>query len=295
MDAEGDIHIRRTIMALVAYGSSDEDEEEDEVQATSTILPVQEGSSDHKEEQLQTLTQNGHVDDLSTTPVASSEHTAVVQAGSPSGPSIGPTMPSNIEYNLPDISEDSIADNDPPLSPHSRNRALLHSLTMPPIPNMSLPAVPEGSAPEKTNAKFAHFLKLKAQGVHFNEKLASSSALKNPSLFEKLMDFACIEEKEQWSTTLSKKYWDSDAFPAWAYKSELARRQKELEKESKEGRKAVDFVPASIHEKNGTESGRNSDVEHSSAAEKVTAGVVAGRASAPKVVAGVKRKSRFDN
>ena len=33
---------------------------------------------------------------------------------------------------------------------------------------------------EHTNARFKHFLELKKQRIHFNEKLARSSALKNP-------------------------------------------------------------------------------------------------------------------
>jgi hypothetical protein len=81
-----------------------------------------------------------------------------------------------------------------PLSPYSSNRALLRDLTLPTVPNYNIPPSPPGSPMESTNAKFKHFLELKKQGIHFNDKLSKSSAMKNPALMQKLLDFSDINE-----------------------------------------------------------------------------------------------------
>ena len=107
-----------------------------------------------------------------------------------------------------------------PRSPYSAHRALLRDLTLPTIPNYDIQPSPPGSPIESTNLKFRHFLELKKQGVHFNEKLAKSSALKNPSLMQKLMDFADIDEVGQYATTLAKDLWNPDGFLEYAYKEE---------------------------------------------------------------------------
>jgi len=111
-----------------------------------------------------------------------------------------------------------------PQSPYSANRALLRDLTLPTLPNYDIPSSPPGSPVGSTNAKFKHFLELKKQGIHFNEKLAKSSALKNPSLMQKLMDFSDIDEAGQYVTTLPRDLSNPDAFPAHAYKEELAKK-----------------------------------------------------------------------
>lgn len=104
-----------------------------------------------------------------------------------------------------------------PQSPYSVTRSLLQVLTPPPIPTMDIPPSPPGTVPDEINKKFQHFFDLKKQGVHFNEKLARSSALKNPSLLEKLMDFAGIEGESFegegfYDTTLPKDIWDPSQF-----------------------------------------------------------------------------------
>ena len=92
----------------------------------------------------------------------------------------------------------------PPLSPYSAQRALLRDLTLPTVPNYNISPSPPGSPVASTSIKFKHFLDLKKQGVHFNEKLSKSSALKNPSLMQKLMEFSDIDEEAQYATTLPK-------------------------------------------------------------------------------------------
>lgn len=137
-----------------------------------------------------------------------------------------------------------------PQSPYSANRALIRDLTLPTLPNFDIPDSPPGSPPPGLDEKFGHFLELKKQNVHFNEKLARSSALKNPSLLRKLMDFAGVDESEQYTTTLPSGIWDPKSFPAFAYKEELAKSQQEIHKKREEERakvqrESIEFVSAS--------------------------------------------------
>ena len=127
------------------------------------------------------------------------------------------------------------------------HRATIRSLTLPTKPNLDIPRSPLGSPTSGTDKKFSHFLELKKQGVHFNAKLASSSALKNPSLLPKLMDFAGVGIK-RYRTTLPTELWDPEGFPTWVYKEELAETQRGLSKKQEErGRlqsHSIDFVAA---------------------------------------------------
>lgn len=134
----------------------------------------------------------------------------------------------------------------PPGSPYSANRALLRDLTLPTVPNMDIPPSPPGSPPPGTNKRFEQFLELKKKGVHFNSKIAQSTALKNPSLMDKLMRFVKVDQKDQYRTTLGADQWDPSAFPKSAYKEQLRQSQTEVAQakaRSKGG--AVDFVAAS--------------------------------------------------
>jgi hypothetical protein len=138
-----------------------------------------------------------------------------------------------------------------PSSPYSANRAVLRDLTLPPVPNVDIPPSPPGSPPPATTKRFEKFLELKKKGTHFNSKLAMSSALKNPSLTDKLMDFVELDEQSQFSTTLSPELWDPAGFPEWAFRGPLKKSQdatrKEREAEKAGGsRSAVEFEPASI-------------------------------------------------
>ncbi|KAI9850453.1 MAG: Proteasome subunit beta type-7 [Thelocarpon superellum] len=122
------------------------------------------------------------------------------------------------------------------------------------LPNLDIPPSPPGSPPASTTAKFTNFLELKKKGIHFNDKLAQSSALKNPSLLAKLMGFAGVDDKAQYASSLPTSVWDPDAFPAWAYKDALAKSQKDLQKqleEEKAQRQALEFVPAAAPDDSG--------------------------------------------
>jgi len=217
------------------------------------------------------------------------------------GPALGPVeaLEPAMASPLQDVTEDA-----EPQSPYSANRAALRTLTLPPLQNRDIPPSPPGSPPASTNKKFAHFLELKKQGVHFNEKLAKSSALKNPSLMQKLMDFADIDEKAQYASTLPRDLWNPDAFPEWAYKEGLAKSQQQVLKRKEEEklrgqRESVDFVPAAASGESsrsgtpGTVAGVRIPVK--SAAERVMAGLDKGRSNSPQVQAGMKRKTRFES
>jgi hypothetical protein len=212
------------------------------------------------------------------------------------GPSLGPIdIPT--ELLLPEDGETMA-----PQSPYSANRALLRDLTLPTNPNYDIPPSPPGSPMESTNSKFKHFLELKKQGVHFNEKLAKSSALKNPSLMQKLMTFADIDEVGQYATTVPKDLWNPDAFPEYAFKEELAHSQQKIRKRkedenAKGQRDSIDFVPAAASSeplsRSGTP-GTGGRTGQKSAAERIMAGLDRGRSNSPQVQ-GTKRKTRFDS
>jgi hypothetical protein len=110
-------------------------------------------------------------------------------------------------------------------SPFSTSRGLIHDLTLPPVPDLDIPASPPGSPDSAMSTKFSHFLSLKKQGVHFNEKLSGSSSLKNPSLLIKLRQHAGIDDEEQYATSLSSGIWDISLLPEWGYKEELMKSQ----------------------------------------------------------------------
>lgn len=195
---------------------------------------------------------------------------------------IGPTRP-------PYSPRPTNGSTSPSQSPYSSNRSLIRDLTLPPVPNLDIPPSPPGTPPTSTSAKFAHFLQLKKQGVHFNEKLARSSALKNPSLFEKLTRFAGIDERDQYASSLPKDIWDPSAFPPWAYKEELAKSQQEILKRREDEkmraqREALEFVPASASV-SGDVSGRDTP----SSGSAVGRGGV-GRSAAERVMAGLDRE-----
>ena len=150
---------------------------------------------------------------------------------------------------------------------------------------MSIPPSPPGSPPSGVEKRFEHFLELKRQGVHFNEKLSTSSALKNPSLLQKLMASAGVDERDQYNTTLSKNLWDPKSFPSWAFKEELAKSQQGLGKKKEEEkarmqRESIDFVSA------------NNSLQSSRGGTPGTAGVVKGSrvSAAERVMAGLDRE-----
>jgi hypothetical protein len=177
---------------------------------------------------------------------------------------LGPSLPSAdaITNALPDPDESQ----EPPASPYSANRALIHDLTLPSVPNLDIPPSPPGSPPLGANKKIDQFLQLKKKGVHFNSKLEQSTALRNPSLMDKLLDFVGIDEVGQYETTLPKELWDPRGFPEWAFRDKLSKSREKIAKEKEAdrtggGRTAIDFVASnssSAGAATGTTGGLNS-------------------------------------
>lgn len=136
---------------------------------------------------------------------------------------------------------------------------MIHDLTLPPVPDLNIPPSPPGSPDPAANTKFSHFLSLKKQGVHFNEKLAGSSSLKNPSLLVKLRQHAGIDDVGQYATSLPLDIWDVSSLPDWGYKEELVKTQQATRHKSEEKARAsgprdsIEFVPSST-----TRDGRSS-------------------------------------
>lgn len=166
----------------------------------------------------------------------------IVRSSTSSGAMLGPAGPPSSDSQ----EQNSLST---PSSPYTIQRATIRSLTLPADPNLDIPPSPPGSPAAGADQKLTHFLDLKKYGVHFNAKLASSSALKNPSLLPKLMDFAGVKEAKQYDTTLPVKLWDPAGFPEWAYKEELARVQqatskRKEEERAKASREGIDFVSA---------------------------------------------------
>ena len=196
---------------------------------------------------------------------------------------------------------------DPPKSPYTTRRTLLRDLTLPAI-NISSLEIPPSPPPSPSqssqtrlhdlNAKFDNFLALKrTEGIHFNQRLAASSMLRNPSITDKMLGFVGIETEflgpddvkatEQYGTTLPSDLWNPAAFPEWAYKGMLRKAQERGNKARERARgEAVQFVPPST----AWESNGGGGVGGLSAG----AGAGAGAASSSSSGKG-KRKARFDS
>ncbi|CAK4013256.1 meiotically up-regulated gene 151 -like [Lecanosticta acicola] len=124
---------------------------------------------------------------------------------------------------------------------------------MPTVPNFDIPDSPpppprnseKAAALAATTKKFEHFLDLKKQGIHFNERLQSSSSLRNPSLLPKLMDFAAISTLDSYKSALPEGIAVPSAWPDQSYAENLLRQNERNEKKRLAQRRELDFVPAS--------------------------------------------------
>lgn len=166
--------------------------------------------------------------------------TTRIQEAEEIGPVMGPLRPPRTPSPAPHTPYSP----NPELSPYSLNRATIRSLTFPKsIPD--IPDSPPGDEPAEVAAKFDHFRQLKRQGIHFNEKLLRSSALRNPNLLEKLTEFVGVSGADQYTSNLPKEIWDPTGFPEYAFAGRLAKSQQEvLEKRQAEERSKIDFVSA---------------------------------------------------
>ncbi|KAM7193466.1 HCNGP-like domain containing protein [Naviculisporaceae sp. PSN 640] len=232
------------------------------------------------------------------------------------GPALGPQPPPPTqqfpEVDMSFLETSSPSQNDPsepPKSPYTAQRTLLRDLTLPAIDisTLDIPPSPPSSPSQTThldalNKKFDDFLRLKrTKGIHFNERLATSSMLSNPSLTDKMLGFVGIESEflgpddvkatEQYMTTLSNDLWDPAAFPGWAYKGMLRKSQERVAKERERGKgEAVQFVAAGVVGGGEVVGGLSATTGSGSAPRSRSGTPGLGGAS----TAGAKRKSRFD-
>ncbi|ROT37344.1 hypothetical protein SODALDRAFT_351650 [Sodiomyces alkalinus F11] len=248
---------------LVEY-ASDEDEEVTEVAPkplADVKAPGPKASAPDQPPSSRQAQETAASQEAAPAPVSKSTEKPAIIGPMPqhSGP-LGPSLPpGNVPY-LPEPEEELPSRPDAPSSPYSANRALLRHLTLPTYPDLDIPPSPPGSPPPGLNEKFDKFLHLKKKDVHFNSKLANSSALRNPSLMDKLMDFVELGSEEgsggdvnfrrQYVTTLSPDVWDptGPAFPDWAFRGPLKKNQEKIRQErmaEKTGgkRSGIDFVP----------------------------------------------------
>ncbi|KAF1987821.1 hypothetical protein K402DRAFT_375308 [Aulographum hederae CBS 113979] len=216
------------------------------------------------------------------------------------GPAQGPTMPST--HAQESTSDNPSQPTSAPGSPYTTSRAAIRNLTMPPIPNLSIPSSPPGSPNPTTSAKVAKFLSLKQQGVHFNSKLASSTRLSNPGLFNQLCQFAGLSQEQTYASSLPEDLAVPTGWPKWAYVDELGKAQARISKERQEERARGQaeglgqrFATATATaSKEGVKSkGETPDSRGAGVAEKGRGGLDrdGGKGSA----APEKRKSRFDD
>lgn len=210
----------------------------------------------------------------------------------PTGPVMGPARPPAEVIALPPMTaEQEVEDGSAPTSPFTANRSLLRELTVPSVPNYDIPPSPPDSPRESTTAKFRKFLELKEQGVHFNERLARSTAMRNPGLTQNLIDFAGIGASDQYATSLPTSIWDPKAVPEAAFKEQLTLSQQKIAKERERSQGgAMAFVAATADSEGGRATGKASAPQ--SAAERVMVGLETGRLDATQLP-NSRKKSRF--
>ncbi|KAE9979369.1 hypothetical protein EG327_007049 [Venturia inaequalis] len=221
---------------LVAYGSSDEEDDDNVPQENIGSAAPPSTANSNKAETL-----SEPIASLPPAPIAALPS----QNAPPQGPALGPSMPSRPD-DKPVLGTGT---DSAPQSPYTAARLSIRDLTMPPVPNFDIPPSPPGSPPLAATKKFTRFLELKKQGVHFNAKLETSSALKNPNLLPKLREFAGIDEKDALATALPEELAVPTSFPAWAYtdqlnKTQQAVKRKKEEEQTQKQRESIDFVPA---------------------------------------------------
>ncbi|QYT02488.1 hypothetical protein H0G86_009490 [Trichoderma simmonsii] len=246
---------------LVGYASSDEEGEDEQPQlqqdspqvaTQAAALLADEAEKEEPQIQNSVESSSSREKDSDSQPQPTTIG-PVPQNAVPLGPSL-PPADAAIANTLPEPD----GPQESPSSPYSFNRGLIHDLTLPSVPNLDIPPSPPGSPPPGSNKKVEQFLELKKKGVHFNSKLEQSTALRNPSLMDKLLDFVGIDEVGQYETTLPKELWDPRGFPDWAFRDKLSKSREKIAKEKEAdraagGRTAIDFVPSNASSSGGAQ------------------------------------------
>jgi len=115
------------------------------------------------------------------------------------------------------------------------------------------------------------------------------------------MDYAGLDEQDQYSTTLPEDVWNPKGFPLWAFKEELARSQQEVTKKKEEERaktrrESIEFVSANNSGQSSKEATPRASTGakslRGSAADRVMAGLDRGETSSPQAGTGSIRDDR---
>ncbi|RMY68735.1 hypothetical protein D0863_06912 [Hortaea werneckii] len=281
---------------LVGYGSSDEEDEDElqpekpakmarldddaGLQATNDAMGGKRQDSDnsaHPSAHLlrpplpaQTaIAPDNQIQEPPTAPYAPVEEAPSQPDEPPLGPAPGPAAPpppalaaveDDSHPTVPTSEPVPVSPGDPntspPASPYTTTRLHLRTLTMPTVPNFTIPdsppPPPRNSEKAATLAsrtkKFERFLALKQKGIHFHHRLLHSSSLRNPSFLPNLMQFAGLGTEDVYASALKE---DVGGVPvkwrAECYAESLVEESRRWEKKAMAGHKGGgrrDFVPA---------------------------------------------------
>ncbi|RMX82681.1 hypothetical protein D0869_05871 [Hortaea werneckii] len=257
---------------LVGYGSSDEEEDELQPEKPAKMARLEDdaglqATNDAMGAQTAIAPQN-EVQEPSTAPYAPVEEPPAPSkpVEPPLGPAPGPAAPppavaSEDETHPPIPSDPAPASPDPnaspPTSPYTTTRLHLRTLTMPTVPNFTIPDSPpppprnseEAATLSSRTKKFERFLALKQKDIHFHHRLLHSSSLRNPAFLPNLMDFAGLGPDDVYASALSE---EAGGVPvkwrAECYVENLVEESRRWEKKAMAGNKGGggrrEFVPA---------------------------------------------------
>ncbi|GAB1741843.1 hypothetical protein NU219Hw_g7249t1 [Hortaea werneckii] len=260
---------------LVGYGSSDEEEDELQPEKPAKMARLDDdaglqATNDAMGAQTAVAPQD-QVQEPSTAPYAPVQEPPSQPDEPPLGPAPGPAAPpppaaaaaaAEDETHLTAHDADPApADPDdpnasPPTSPYTATRLHLRTLTMPTVPNFTIPDSPpppprnseEAATLSSRTKKLERFLALKQKDIHFHHRLLHSSSLRNPAFLPNLMEFAGIGPEDVYASTLSE---EAGGVPvkwrAECYVENLVEESRRWEKKAMAGNKGGgkrEFVPA---------------------------------------------------
>ncbi|WPH03616.1 Hypothetical protein R9X50_00649900 [Acrodontium crateriforme] len=230
---------------LVNYASSDEEIEDIESERPAKIARTERTGPEPPHQLTDVKSPALPIPNAQTEPLPSQQHEQ------PDAPPPGPSTPPPVLEATGPIASAPVPES-PLQSPYTTERQRLRDLTMPTVPNFSIPDSPP---PPETNSeaaaaltartrKFERFLELKKKGVHFNARLQTSASLKNPSLLPKLMAFAGISQADSYTSTLPEGLGAKTDWPEEWYIEGLMKRNERAEKKRIAERDKVEFVAA---------------------------------------------------
>ncbi|TPX44546.1 hypothetical protein SeMB42_g04289 [Synchytrium endobioticum] len=106
---------------------------------------------------------------------------------------------------------------------HQTLNLLLKPSEMEEVDNYGIPPETDVDCDPDLEAKFEQWMKLKAQGMHFNTRLTRTHAFRNPSIMSKMIEFQGLDE---YGSNFPKDVFDPHGFPPETYVDELEKAQK---------------------------------------------------------------------